>query len=259
MKNTMQDKKLISESKNNNLTKINEKTSFISDYKALSDNKKKRKNDKNKVEKMANNSKNIDNDAKIENKKLIAEAYKTDLIIYIKVLLDAYKSLPSIMNIIDRLIEKRASSVIPASYIYGNNYLTTYSEINKVIDMSERKDKLLNLYVIIENMLNSLNERERKIAVLKFVQKCNTEDIAKDFGTTDRTIYRTANRIVEKLAIFLLKQNWNSEFIRFQIGSNEPWLIELFKKKKAEEKINKQRGEKTVGKHQSKSSSSITS
>lgn len=51
----MQDKKLISESKNNNLTKINEKTSFMSDFKALSDNKKKRKNDKNKVEKMANN------------------------------------------------------------------------------------------------------------------------------------------------------------------------------------------------------------
>lgn len=184
----------------------------------------------------AKNEANICKNGKNYDEKLLSIAYKSELNIYIKVLLEAYKSLPNIINIIDRIIEKRASSIMPVTTIYGSNYFNTFSEMNKVIDLTDRKDKLLNLFVIIENLLDSLNDNDRKIAVLKFVQKNTTEEIAKEMKTTDRTIYRRTNKIIEKLAIYMLKQNWTSEFLKSQIG-NEPWIKELFNKKKISENV----------------------
>lgn len=188
------------------------------------------------------NKQNAKKLSKEQNDKLLKTVYKTDLNIYVKVLLEAYKSLPNIINIIDRIIEKRAST-IPASAVYGTSYYATYSEMNKVIDLSSRKDKLLNMFVMIEKMLDSLSEKDRKIAVLKFVQKTTAEDIAKEMNSAERTIYRTFNKIIEKLAIFMLEQNWTSDFIKKQISKNEPWLEELFFRKKSEE-LNRSKSKK---------------
>ena len=180
----------------------------------------------------ASNCSTISN--KNEYEKLVKIASKTDLLIYIKVLLEAYKSLPNIINIIDRIIEKRAST-IPMTSIYGNSYYSTYTEMNKMINLGARKDKLLNLYVIIENMLDSLDDKDRKIAVLKFVQKNTTEEIAKETNIAERTIYRQVKKIIEKLGVYMLSQNWDTDFIKKQIGQNEPWLEDLFYRKKHEE------------------------
>lgn len=168
--------------------------------------------------------------------KLIELAYQTDLITYIKMLLEAYKSLPTIIGIVDRLIENKAS-LISTSSIYGNSYLATYKDVDKIIDMTQRKDKLLNIFFIVDTMLDSLSDQDRKIAVLKFVQRNTAEDIAKEIKSTSRTVFRKASRIVEKLAVFCLNNNWTSAFIKTQIG-NEPWLDDIYKKKKSEERSN---------------------
>ena len=181
---------------------------------------------------------------KSKEKALVEEAYKSDLITHIKVLFEAYKYLPKIIMTIDHIIEKRASSVIPTASIFGGKS-STYGEMNKVIDLSQRKDKLLNLYVMVDKMLDGLSSIERKLAVLKFIQKSCVEDIAKEIGLTERTVFRQSIRILEKLAVFMLEKQWNSEFIKFQIG-NEPWLSEIFKKKKQEEETNLIRAQKLL-------------
>ena len=164
-----------------------------------------------------------------ENKLLLEEARKTNLIVYIKTLLEAYKSLPNIIHTIDKIIENRAST-LPTSYIYGDSYLATYRSIDKVIDLGERKNKLLNLYVMIEKLLDSLIDKDRKIIILKYVKKCTTEEIAEETKSVTRTIYRRINSALEKLATNALKNNWTSYFIKTQIG-NEPWLEEIFNEK----------------------------
>lgn len=183
--------------------------------------------------------KNIKNNAKTikydnfptinKNKLLLDEARKTNLIVYIKTLLEAYKSLPNIIHTIDKIIENRAST-LPTSYIYGDSYLATYRSIDKVIDLGERKNKLLNLYVMIEKLLDSLIDKDRKIIILKYVKKCTTEEIAEETKSVTRTIYRRINSTLEKLATNALKNNWTSYFIKTQIG-NEPWLEEIFNEK----------------------------
>ena len=87
--------------------------------------------------------------------------------------------------------------------------------------------------MIINNLLDSLNDIDKKICVLKFIQKRPTEEIAGEMNLTERTIYRKSNSIIEKLSIFMLNKNWNTNFIRHQINS-ESWIenIVLQHKKK---------------------------
>lgn len=148
---------------------------------------------------------------------------------YIKALLEIYKSLPNIIGIIDKIIENKASIISPYN-IYGNSYLATYKDIDRLIDMGERKNKLLNLYVIIETLLDSLNDDDRKIAVLKFVQKNTSKEISKEINTTERTVFRKANNVIDKLTSFAIQKNWTASFLKNQIG-NEPWIEDVLNSK----------------------------
>lgn len=219
----------ITNEQNNSAKKVEANNPALKNVK----NNKKRKKCENNCNICSNSTKITHISKQKYDNSLLDEAYKTDLVIYIKTLLEVYKSLPNIINIIDKIIEKKAS-ILSTSNIYGNSYLATYNDIDKVINMGDRKNKLLNIYVIIEKLLDSLEDKDRKIAVLKFVQKNTTEEIAKDIGATERTVFRRALRIIEKLSIYALKNNWSTTFIKNQIG-NEPWIQEIYNKKKNDE------------------------
>lgn len=171
---------------------------------------------------------------------LIKKAYETKLIWYIKALLQIYKTLPNIISIIDKIVERKASSLIPASSIYGNTYSNTINQINKVLDMTARKDKLVNLYVLIEEMLNNLPSKDKTFAKLKFIQKNSTQDIIKELKIAERTVYRNSKLIIEKIAIYLLNRNYTVAFFNNQIG-NESWIYEIINQKIKEDSVNNNR------------------
>lgn len=174
-------------------------------------------------------------------------AYETELIIYIKVLLEAQKSIPNIVKILDKIINQRASTLIPTYAIMGSS-CSTYSEINKVIDLSARKNKLLNIYALTESILNYLNKEEQEIINLRFVSSLTIKEISKKVFIPERTLYRTITRIIEKLAINMLNDNLTTKYIKKQLSPKEPWLLEIYARKKYEEDVNKRRGDKQIEK-----------
>lgn len=186
---------------------------------------------------------------------LLTEAKNSDLFAYIKVLLRAYKSIPNIISILDKIIEKRATTIIPTSSIYGGKF-STYGEIDHVINLADRKDKLINLYVMTGEMLSCLENQDKKLLTLKYVKMLTSEEIASALNITERTIFRRVNSALNKLAISLLKKNWTSQFIKSQMG-DEPWLNEIYEKVKNDEISNLSRA-KSV-KAYNRSSSSMTS
>ena len=190
----------------------------------------KSKNRNNTTGLLKNKNKNSKN-----NELFIKTAYETNLISYIKVLLGIYKNIPNIIGILDRIIEQNATSILPTNGIYGDSYLQTINQIDRVISLTERKNKLLNLFVIIESMINSLDYNDRKIAILKFTQKNSCGEIAKEINLTERTIFRKINSILEKISIYMLNQNWDTKFLDSQIG-NEGWIYESIKQNIKEEK-----------------------
>ena len=64
---------------------------------------------------------------------------------WIKTLLSVHSNLPEIIKSVDKIIEINASSLSFITDIY-NTEKSTYAQVEKVIDLTERKNKLLNLF-----------------------------------------------------------------------------------------------------------------
>lgn len=197
---------------------------------------KKRKNDGENSEIYTNKAKKppkMSNNRKKEYTKII---FETKLDIYVRVLLDAYRTIPNVVKILDSIIEKRASTISPIGPT-GFSY-NAFDEVEKVIHLTERKDKLINLYLISKKMLDSLTPEDRKFALKKFIQKRNSDDLAIELNINRRTIFRKTNSVITKLCYYLISQNWTSDFIELQIGDDEPWLKDILKRKVSEYKAN---------------------
>lgn len=195
-------------------------------------------NCKNNFKEQLSFDKSCRNMSKLSKDDMWEEAQKTKLNIYVKTLLEAYRTLPNVIKIIDQIIESRASNAM-----LGGPFSSTFDEIEKVIELGERKDKLLNLYIIADNMLKMLNEKQRNFAIMKFIKKRNIDAIAEELGITKRNVYRNANNIIKNLCIKMLERKWDAKFISFQIGENERWLENIFENKIREEESNLQRKE----------------
>lgn len=180
------------------------------------------------------------NVSKLSAEEMWEEAQKTQLNIYVKTLIEAYRTLPNVIKILDQIIESRASNAMLSSGLFSS----TFDEIEKVIELTERKDKLLNLYHIADNMIKMLTEKQKKFVVMKFIKKRSVESISEELGITKRNVYRTANTIIKFLCLKMLERKWDSEFIKFQIGENEHWLENIFDSKLKEEISNDIRREK---------------
>lgn len=180
------------------------------------------------------------NMSKLSSSKMWDEAKRTQLDIYVKTLFEIYRTLPNVIKILDQIIESRASNAMISNGLFSS----TYDEIEKVIELSERKDKLLNLYFIADGMMKMLSEKQRKFANIKFIKKHTTETIAEELGTTKRSVYRCANSIIKQLCLKMLEKKWDSKFIAFQIGENEKWIENIFNSKLKEENSNILRKEK---------------
>ena len=183
--------------------------------------KKLQKNDKNGTfdEKLVNN----EDDSKQVLKEFVS------MRIWVKTLLSIFGSLPNIIKLIDSIINKNATNP------FGNNmYDSTMGQINKVINLYDRKNKLLNIYLLIKKMIENASEDEKKIIGLKFVNKVTIPAMAQKFGCTERNVFRKINNVVDKLTASTIERGWTICFIETQL-SNEPWIMENYNTFKAEE------------------------
>lgn len=156
-------------------------------------------------------------------KNLILTEYE-DMQVWVKTLLSIFGSLPNIIKVIDQIIENQATNPFGASHFCAVN---TFGQIEKVIDFYERKNKLLNIYVLIQKLLEGLNDEEKSLINMKFVNKITIEAIAQNIGMERRNVYRKFNTLNKKLASFSLSKGWTTTFISNQLES-EPWVAEQY-------------------------------
>ncbi len=148
--------------------------------------------------------------------------------LWIKTLISIQSNLPEIIKSVDKIIEVNASSLSFISDIY-NTQKGTYAQVEKVIDLTERKNKLLNLYLISKNLLTGLAEDERTFLKRKFVYNWTSEELAIDYQISTRTVFRRIEKLLEKIYEFTKRKNWSLSFIISQV-KNESWIFEKFNK-----------------------------
>ncbi len=147
---------------------------------------------------------------------------------WIKALISSYNTIPQIIKTVDKIIEIQASSVSFMSDVFNKNK-STYSQVENVIDLSERKNYLLNIYVMTKKLLSSLSEDDFDILEKKYIFNWNNDDIAKFYSISTRTVYRRMDKIISKISNYSIKQNWTLKFIESQVSS-EHWIKEKFYK-----------------------------
>lgn len=148
--------------------------------------------------------------------------------LWIKTLLSVHSNLPEIIKSVDKIIEINASSMSFITDIY-NTEKSTYAQVEKVIDLTERKNKLLNLFLMSKNLLSSIDEDERLFLKRKYIFGWTAEELSQEYQVSIRTVFRKTEKIIEEIFEKAKRKSWSLNFINLQV-KDELWLIEKFKR-----------------------------
>ena len=147
---------------------------------------------------------------------------------WIKTLISEQNTIPEIIKTVDKIIEIQASSVSFAADIFNKNG-TTINQVEKVIDLSERKNSLLNLYVMTKKMLKTLTNDNIDFLERRFIYNWSADELAEYYSISTRTVYRKIDSLIKTIYFECLKFKWTLKFIESQTKSEE-WLKEKFLK-----------------------------
>ena len=174
-----------------------------------------------------NNGKNI----KLENElkayiNLLSDEQKTKF--WIKTLFSVYSNIPEVIKAVDKIIEIQASSMSFINDIYGTEK-STLSQVEKVIDLSERKNNLLNIYLITKNLFSTVSDEDKLFLERKYIFNWTADELATEYNVSSRTIFRKLEKLIDSVYLSTKRKNWSLKFITLQV-KNESWLSEKFKK-----------------------------
>ena len=145
---------------------------------------------------------------------------------WIKTLLASYNTIPEIIKTVDKIIELQASTVSFSSDVFnGSNSLI--NQVESLIDLSQRKNSLLNIYIMTKELVKNLSDEDLNFIEKRFVYNWSTEDLSKEFNISARTIYRKIDRIINLIHSRAISKNWSLRFIESQT-KQETWLKEKF-------------------------------
>lgn len=142
--------------------------------------------------------------------------------VWSKTLLNVYDCLFSLTNEIDKIVEKFA---LNSCNFYG--FDNTFREMQRIINITDRKVTLVNIKVLIEKMLLLLNDTECKILTHRFVDKMSHDMVMKALDLKRRTYYRKYNEAICGFASNLLTFGYDENKI-IKLIKNEKWILFLF-------------------------------
>ncbi len=143
-----------------------------------------------------------------------------------KTLLYVYKYLERVAGGIDKLVNENALNSF--YYMKGSrqdNGVMAVAE--RIIELSERKIKLINLKVLIEKALKSCDKLYAQILVERYIDNLTSEEIASRHNLAMRTYFRRLATAEEKFNNQLLLQGYNDKRLN-EYTSSEMWIQEVY-------------------------------
>ncbi|MGD9901021.1 MAG: hypothetical protein AB7S44_00595 [Spirochaetales bacterium] len=142
-----------------------------------------------------------------------------ELKIWSKTFLNAYRSLEKIVSAIDKIVLTSGL----------NSNMDVYYSASKIIELTDRKITLINLKLLIEDCLASLNCDDAKLLMLKYVDRVKSEDIAKVLDISTRTFFRRSNSSIKSFELALKGKNYSHKELKTML-SKEIWIMDLYNK-----------------------------
>lgn len=143
-----------------------------------------------------------------------------------KTILGSYKYLERMSDAIDKMVKAKAFNSFYASNS-SNGLGDVMSISTSILNLTERKITLVNLKILTEKALKSMDNTLARILILKFIDCKKSEEIAERFGFCLRTYFRKVNEGLESFYKALTRLGY-CELKLKNILKNENWILDLF-------------------------------
>lgn len=160
--------------------------------------------------------------------------------LWTQTIFESYGHAPTII----RTIDKRVMSLGVNSYKtsnYGKDY--TLDLMDAVIELIERKKKVLKLKVLVEDTLRNISLNSAKILMRRYFDKLTLKDIALEQHTTIGIARRMVKKALSNAYKYFCECGYNVANIEEEFKT-EKWIVGIYQRKyeslkapKAEDKI----------------------
>lgn len=150
--------------------------------------------------------------------------------LWTKTILTVYKYLDRIADAIDKLIERQALN----SYYDGYVNDGVIDIADKIIELSERKVKLINIKVLAENTLKKMEESSAQLLIEKYIDNDKGEVIAERHKLSTRTYFRRQKQAEDAFTAYMALQGFTESKLSKYI-SEESWIMEVYNNFKTKE------------------------
>lgn len=143
-----------------------------------------------------------------------------------RTLLYTYKYLPRITEGIDKMVDRTAIN----SFFYCNNNQknnNVLSVSDKLIRLIERKKKLINIRVLVDDCLLASQPLYAQILVEKYIDNDISDDIAKRHDINIRTYFRKLESAEASFYSHMVKRGFDEKKL-FSYLSEEKWILEVY-------------------------------
>ena len=143
-----------------------------------------------------------------------------------KTILEVYRYLPRVTYAYDKIIKTKAiNSQYSRSY---DGFYSVYDVTNSIIDLSQRKITLINLKLITEKILKSMDKKYAKLLILRFIDGNKFNELASIFKVSQRTLFRRITKALDCFTYHLTLQGYNSKKLYEEL-KDEKWVMEVYK------------------------------
>ena len=158
-------------------------------------------------------------------------------IYWAKSIILSYRYLERMCGALDKQIKQIASnSFYQTSFFEKVNSVHNVSR--EIIDLSQRKLDYINIKVLVEKILSSINEKLSKVLIFKYIQCLKNEQITSVLKISERTMFRRINKAFIDVAIKMEEFVFNKEKMEIKFICDS-FIGCIFKKLQTKENNNK--------------------
>lgn len=138
--------------------------------------------------------------------------------------LSIYKYLSTMVSTIDKIIMDIGKNSNSAML---QKFQSTYYQASKIIELMDRKRKMINLKVSVEEALNKLDKTNKRILTLVFIDGVKSELVAQILGISIRTFFRKKNSALNEFSTIFQSKGYDEEFFEREY-LNENWFMLVY-------------------------------
>jgi len=138
--------------------------------------------------------------------------------------LTIYRYLETMSNTIDKIVVTTGKTSYSSLL---QKYQSTYYQAGKIIELVERKRKMINLKIAVEDAYSNLSVMDRRIVGLVYVDGVKSERVAKLLNMSLRTFFRRKLVALNNFSDEMELAGFNSEFFLREYAK-ERWFMSVY-------------------------------